>query len=103
MRAICNIGDLTQKWVFGRAKQGLRKDGILNTKFGLKFGETVEKEKRKGRGRRGRGRRGVKIKPTRYGTLDFVWKLPLVMDYMRLCMNFHAWLVISLSPNLGFC
>ena len=54
MRAIFNIGDLTQKWVFGRAKQGLRKDGILNTKFGLKLGETVEKEKRRGRGRRRR-------------------------------------------------
>ena len=54
MRAICNIGDLTQKWVFGRAKQGLRKYGILNTKFGLKLGETVEKEKRRRRGGRRR-------------------------------------------------
>ena len=31
----------------------------------------------------------------------FVWKLTLIMDFMRLCMNFHAWLVSSLSPNLG--
>ena len=31
-----------------------------------------------------------------------VWKLTLIMDSMRLCMNFHAWLVSSLSPNLGF-
>ena len=32
-----------------------------------------------------------------------VWKLTLIMDSMRLCMNFHAWLVSSLPPNLGFC
>ena len=32
-----------------------------------------------------------------------VWKLTLIMDSMRLCMNFHALLVNSLSPNLGFC
>ena len=31
-----------------------------------------------------------------------VWKLTLIMDSMRLCMNFHAWLVSSLSPNLRF-
>ena len=39
----------------------------------------------------------------KYGTLDFVWKLNLCMDSMRLCMNFHAWLVCSLSPHMGFC
>ena len=60
-------------------------------------GEAKRKRKKKKR------RRGAKVKPTRYGTLDFVGKLPLVMDYIRLCMNFHAWLVSSLSPNLGFC
>ena len=46
---------------------------------------------------------GAKIKPTRYGTLDFCIKLTLIMDSMRLCMNFHAWLVSSLSPNFWFC
>ena len=61
-----------------------------------------EKEKRRGRGRRRREEEEEGIKPKRYGTLDFVWKLNLCMDSMRLCMNFHAWLVCSLSPNLGF-
>ena len=40
----------------------------------------------------------------------FVWMLDFGMnlcmeikDSKRLCMNCHAWLVSSLSPNLGFC
>ena len=50
------------------------------------------------RRRRGSGREEeVQARPTRYG------KLTLIMDSMRLCMNFHAWLLSSLSPNLGFC
>ena len=32
-----------------------------------------------------------------------VWKLTLIMDSMRLCMTFHACMINSLSPNLGFC
>ena len=35
----------------------------------------------------------------RYGTLDFVWKLNLCMDSMRLCMNFNALLVILLPKS----
>ena len=56
-------------------------------------GEGEEKRKRKKKKRR-RGRRDQAKK---------VWKLTLVMDFMRLCMDCHAWLVSSLSPNLGFC
>ena len=63
------------------------------------MGEGEKKRKRKRRRREGRRR----AKPKRYGTLDFLWKLNLCMDSMRLCMNFHAWLVCSLSPNMGFC
>ena len=55
--------------------------------------EKREEEKRKKKKRRREGERSSKK----------VWKLTLVMDSMRLCMNFHAWLVSSLSPNLGFC
>ena len=54
--------------------------------------EKREEEKRKRKKRRGRRRNQAKV-----------WKLTLIMDSMRLCMNFHAWLVSSLSPNLGFC
>ena len=43
-----------KKWVFGRAKQGLRKDGILKTKLVSNWEKLVEKEKRRGRGRRRR-------------------------------------------------
>ena len=68
MRAICKIGDLTQKWVFGRAKQGLRKDGILNAKFGLKLGETGREGEEKRKRKKKKRRRGVKIKPTRHGS-----------------------------------
>ena len=56
-----------------------------------------EKEKRRGRGRRRREEEEEEIKAKK------VWKLTLIMDFMILCMNFHAWLVSSLSPNLGFC
>ena len=51
--------------------------------------QTVKKRKRKRRRREAKQGK--------------VWKLTLIMDSMRLCMNFHAWLVSSLSPNLGFC
>ena len=47
---------------------------------------------------------GAKIKANKVWNFGFlVWKLTLIRDSMRLCMNFHAWLVSSLSPNLGFC
>ena len=39
----------------------------------------------------------VQARPTRYGTMAFI------MDSMRLCMTFHACMINSLSPNLGFC
>ena len=60
-----------------------------------------------GRGNRGeekeKRRREEEEKKRSQDQANKVWKLPLVMDYMRLCMNCHAWLVSSLSPNLGFC
>ena len=31
-----------------------------------------------------------------------VWKLTLIMNSMRLCMNFHAWLVSSCPQTLSF-
>ena len=60
----------------------------------VSFGGRANREggKRKRKKRRGRRRNQAKV-----------WKLTLIMDSMRLCMNFHAWLVSSLSPNLGFC
>ena len=79
-----------------KAKQGLSKHGILKTKFGLKLGEPVEKkegEKKRKRKRRWRSQ----------DQANKVWKLTLIMDSKRLCMNCHAWLVSSLSPNLEFC
>ena len=55
-----------------------------------------EKEKRRGR------ERGDQAKIKRYGTLDFVWKLNLCMDSMRLSMNFHALMVILLPKSRVF-
>ena len=68
----------------------------LETKIGLILGRKRKREEEEEEDG------GAKIKP-RYGTFNFVWKLTLIMDYMILCMNFHAWLVSVLSPNLGFC
>ena len=67
------------------------------TKFGLMFGGgKIIWEKKKNRKRKFKqGQQGMEL-------WIFVWKLTLIMDSMRLCMNFHAWLVSSLSPNLGF-
>ena len=31
-----------------------------------------------------------------------VWKLTLIMNSMRLCMNFYAWLVSSCPQTWGF-
>ena len=67
----------------------------LKTKIGLILGRKRKREEEEEEDG------GAKIKP-RYGTLNFVWKLTLIMDSMILCMNFHAWLVSGLSPNLGF-
>ena len=58
-------------------------------------GEQTVKERREKKRKRKRRRREAKQAK--------VWKLTLILDSMRLCMNFHAWLVSSLSPNLGFC
>ena len=50
--------------------------------------------------RRGRGRRGGEEK----GGIKSkkVWKLNLCMDSMRLCMNFHALMVILLPKSRVF-
>ena len=70
----------------------------LKTKNWSHVGEeqTVKRGKERigGRGRRRREEDEEKIK--RYGTMTFI------MDSMRLCMTFHACMINSLSPNLGF-
>ena len=52
-----------------------------------------EGEKRKRKKRRGRRSQSKQAK---------VWKLNLFMDSMRLCMNFHALLVILLPKSRVF-
>ena len=54
--------------------------------------EKREEEKRKKKKRRREGERSSKK----------VWKLTLIMNSMRLCMNFHAWLVSSCPQTWGF-
>ena len=81
-----------------RAKQGLSKHGILKTKIGLICG----KKKRGEEGEKRKKKRKRKKKEDSSQDQAKVWKLTLIMDSMRLCMNFHAWLVSSLSPNFGF-
>ena len=54
----------------------------------------VKREKK--RGGRGREDGGAKIKAKK------VWKLNLCMDSMRLCMNFHALMVILLPKSRVF-
>ena len=65
-------------------------------------GEKEEKRKREKKRKRERRRREAKLQKGMELCI-FVWKLTLIMDSKRLCMNCHAWLVSSLSPNLGFC
>ena len=72
----------------------------LKTKNWSHLGEEETVEKKERRRRRGRGREEEEEKKR---SSKKVWKLTLIMDSMRLCMNFHAWLVSRLSPNLGFC
>ena len=79
--ALENMGFKDQNWShFGKEKK-------------------TEEERRRGRGRE----EEEKPSKPRYGTLDFCMETNLDYDSMRLYMNFHAWLVSSLSPNLGFC
>ena len=54
----------------------------------------VKREKK--RGGRGREDGGAKIKAKK------VWKLTLFMNPMRLCMNFHALMVILLPKSRVF-
>ena len=87
----------TQKWVFeGQTRPNKNLD--LRDQIGLIWGEeqTVKAKKRRGRGRRRREEEEEGIKPKK------VWKLNLCMDSMRLCMNFHAWLVRSCPQTWGF-
>ena len=78
----------------------------FKTKLVSCFGErreTVEREE-EGEKKRKKMEEPRSSKP-RYGTLDFVWKLNLCMDSMRLCMNFHALMIIILPKSrvlLGF-
>ena len=62
------------------------------------------KKKKRRRGRRRREEEEEEIKQAKVWNFGFfLWKLTLIMDSIGLCMNFHAWLVSSLSLNLGFC
>ena len=74
----------------------LTKSGFKG-QIGLQFGGELKNgwEKEKRRRRRRREEKEEKIK--RYGTMTFI------MDSTRLCMTFHACMINSLSPNLGFC
>ena len=79
------IMKLTQKWVFdGQTRP--TKIWILKDQIGLICGgskivkrEGEEKRKRKKKNRR----RGAKIKPTRYGTLDFCMETELKYGFME--------------------
>ena len=59
-------------------------------------GRKREEERRKRKKRRGRRR----AKPKRYGTLDFVWKLTLIMNPMRFGMDLWFCRII-IFPKLG--
>ena len=72
-----------------------KRHGVLKTKFGLKLGGAVEKGRR---GRREEEEEGG-FKPR---SSKKVWKLNLCMDSMRLCMNFHALMVIILPKSRVF-
>ena len=90
------IMKLTQKWVFdGQTRPN--KIWNLKDQFGLKLGENRMGEREKNR--RGR-RRGDQAKGMELGFL--VWKLTLFMNPMRLCMNFHALMVILLPKSRVF-
>ena len=69
--------------------------------IGLQFGGELKNRE----GRRGEEEEEEKKRKKEDSSQDQakVWKLTLNMDSMRLSMNFYAWLVSSLSPNLGFC
>ena len=59
-------------------------------------------EEKKGKREKKKKERRSSQASQRYGTLDFVWKLNLCMDSMRLSMNFHALMVILLPKSRVF-
>ena len=68
------------------------------TKIGLKLGET-RREERKGEEEEEEKR---KEEDSSQDQAKKVWKLNLCMDSMRLCMNFHALMVIILPKSRVF-
>ena len=82
---------LTQKWVLLEPNKALAKSGFKDQNWShLEEGSKPLREKRK------RKRRGSSSKTYK------VWKLNLCMDSMRLCMNFHALMVILLPKSRVF-
>ena len=81
------------------AKQGLSKRWNLKTKIGLILGRA---QKHEGRKRREEEEEEEEKKKKRMrNQAKKVWKL-LIMNSMRLCMNFHAWLVSSCPQTWDF-
>ena len=77
------------------AKQGLTKSGFKD-QIGLKLERTCREEKGKREKKKKKKKKMEEIKQAK------VWKLNLCMDSMRLCMNFHALLVILLPKSRVF-
>ena len=77
------------------AKQGLTKSGFKD-QIGLKLERTRREEKGKREKKRKKKKKMEEIKQAK------VWKQNLCMDSMRLCMNFHALLVILLPKSRVF-
>ena len=77
------------------AKQGLKKSGFKD-QIGLKLERTRREEKGKREKKRKNKKKMEEIKQAK------VWKLTLFMNPMRLCMNFHALMVILLPKSRVF-
>ena len=92
----------TQKWVL-LAKQGLRKIYILKDQFGLKLGRGTKREREKSKEEEEEEEEdGGDQASQGMDAWILVWKLNLFMDSMRLCMNFHALLIILLPKSRVF-
>ena len=74
------------------AKHGLNKTWIRA--FGLSFFERPNHREREGKRKREKKRKRKKMEEQKGMELHGI---------LKFCMNFHAWMVSSLSPNLGFC
>ena len=97
---------INPKMGFWRAKQGLSKHGILRPNWSHVLGEERNRRERRGKERR-RGRRwrsqAKQAKVWNFGFL--VWKLTLIMNFMRFGMDLWFCMIIILpKPRvwLGF-